>query len=93
MDIELRGVPIVFFEEGGMIIAHCIPLDVSSGGRDLEEARRNIHDAIAGFIEACEAMGTLEQVLEESGFVNDGERWLPPAVVQLDSLDIAANAT
>lgn len=62
MKIELREVPIVFFEEGGIIIAHCVPLDLSSCGHDLEEAKRNIRDAVAGFIEACEEMGTLDEV-------------------------------
>jgi len=62
--------PIVYFEEGSVIIAHCVPLDVSSCGNDLEEARRNIRDAVAGFVETCEEIGTLEEVLEESGLVN-----------------------
>jgi predicted RNase H-like HicB family nuclease len=71
MTAKLQAIPIVYFEEGSVIIAHCIPLDVSSCGNDLEEARRNIRDAVAGFIETCEEMGTLEEVLEESGVVNE----------------------
>ncbi|HJQ23916.1 MAG TPA: type II toxin-antitoxin system HicB family antitoxin [Blastocatellia bacterium] len=90
MNIELRGVPIVFFEEGEVIIAHCVPLDVSSCGHNLEEARRNIRDAVAGFLEACEEMGTLVEVLEESGFVKQGEAWIPPALLNTDQLDISA---
>jgi predicted RNase H-like HicB family nuclease len=91
MNIELRGVPIVFFEEGDIIIAHCVPLDVSSCGHDMEEARRNIRDAIEGFIEACEEMGTLEEVLEESGFVKQGNDWIPPVLLNTDKLDISAS--
>lgn len=92
MNMELRAVPIVFFEENGVIVAHCVPLDVSSCGHDLEEAKRNIHDAVAGFIEACEGMGTLEEVLEESGFVKEGERWIPPVLLNTDSVDISIQA-
>lgn len=91
MKVELRAVPIVFFAAGGIIIAHCVPLDVSSCGHDMEEARRNIRDAVAGFIEACEEMGTLEEVLEESGFVKQGDNWVPPALLNTDSLDISAS--
>lgn len=58
----------------------------------MEEARRNIRDAVAGFIETCEEMGTLEEVLEESGFVKQGENWIPPALVSPDSVDLAAMA-
>lgn len=69
MSVNIQAIPVVYFEEGAVIIAHCVPLDVSSCGNDLEEARRNIRDAVAGFIETCEDMGTLEDVLEESGFL------------------------
>lgn len=92
MSAKLQAIPIVYFEEGSVIIAHCVPLDVSSCGNDLEEARRNIRDAVAGFIETCEEMGTLEEVLEESGFVKQGENWIPPALVSTDSVDMAAMA-
>ncbi|MEK6408485.1 MAG: type II toxin-antitoxin system HicB family antitoxin [Acidobacteriota bacterium] len=88
MSIKLQAIPIVYFEEGAVIIAHCVPLDVSSCGHNLQEARRNIRDAVAGFIEACEDMGTLEEVLEESGFVKQGEDWVPPALVSTDNVDI-----
>jgi len=70
MSTKLQAIPIVYFEEGSVIVAHCVPLDVSSCGNDLEEARRNIRDAVAGFVETCEEIGTLEEVLEESGLGN-----------------------
>ena len=72
MSMELQAIPVVYFEEGSVIIAHCVPLDVSSCGHDLQEARRNIRDAVAGFIETCEEMGTLEENLEESAFATEG---------------------
>ena len=89
MNMQLRAVPIVFFEENGVIVAHCVPLDVSSCGHDLEEAKRNIRDAVAGFIETCEDLGTLEEVLEESGFIKDGQSWIPPALLNTDNVDIS----
>jgi predicted RNase H-like HicB family nuclease len=92
MSIKLEAISVVYFEERSVIIAHCVALDVSSCGNDLEEARRNIRDAVAGFIEACEDMGTLEEVLEESGFLKQGENWVPPALVSTDSFDMAAMA-
>lgn len=78
----------VFFKENGVIIAHCVPLDVSSCGHDLEEAQRNIRDAVAGFVVACEKMGTLQEVLEESGFTQEDEVWLPPALLATTNVDI-----
>lgn len=88
MSAQLLGVPVVFFKENDIIIAHCVPLDVSSCGHDLEEARRNIRDAIAGFVVACEKMGTLQEVLEESGFKQEGDVWLPPSLLSTANIDI-----
>jgi predicted RNase H-like HicB family nuclease len=88
MSIKLQAIPVVYFEEGAVIVAHCVPLDVSSCGHDLQEARRNIREAVAAFIETCEEMGTLEEVLEESGFVKQGEDWITPALLSTDSVDI-----
>lgn len=88
MRTKLSAIPVVYFEEGAVIIAHCVPLDVSSCGHDVEGARRNIRDAVAGFIEACEEMGTLDEVLEESGFVKQCEDWVPPALLSTDSVDV-----
>lgn len=92
MSINLQAIPVVYFQEGSVIIAHCVPLDVSSCGHDLEEARLNIRDAVEGFIEACEEMGTLEDVLEESGFVRHGQNWIPPTLVSTESVNLSVFA-
>ena len=81
MSFKLQAIPVVYFEEGTVIIAHCVPLDVSSCGNDLQEARRNIRDVVTEFIRTCEELGTLEELLEESGFLRSGEYWISPALL------------
>jgi predicted RNase H-like HicB family nuclease len=88
MSIKVQAIPVVYFQEGAVIIAHCVPLDVSSCGHDLQEARRNIRDAVAGFLETCEEMGSLEDVLEESGFAKKELGWIPPALLDMAYVDI-----
>lgn len=56
------------FKEGGTYVAYVPELDVSSCGATNEDARRNIRDAVQGFLESCAAMGSLDGVLEESGY-------------------------
>jgi predicted RNase H-like HicB family nuclease len=90
--VKLTNIPVVFFEEDGAIICHCLPLDISSCGRDLNEARSNIKDAIEGFVESCEGMGTLEEVLNECGFIKSGSDWRSPAVLESDSIDVPLSA-
>jgi len=41
--MNLLSVPAIFFAENGVVIAHCVPLDVLFCGHNLEEAKRNIH--------------------------------------------------
>ena len=45
---------------------------------------RTIRDAVQGFLETSEEMGTLAAVLEESGYRLDDGQWLAPEFVALD---------
>ena len=58
-----------FFEEDDVYVGLCPELNVSSFGDDVEDAKRSLLEAVQAFAEACEEMGTLEEVLEESGFL------------------------
>ena len=77
------------FKEGPTFVAHAPELDVSSCGDTEEEARRNIQDAVRGFLEASAAMGTLEQVLCESGYEREGDTWRAPEFVSMDRMTVA----
>jgi predicted RNase H-like HicB family nuclease len=52
-------------------------LNVSSFGETLDEVRRSLQEAVEAYAEACQAMGTFEEVMEESGFAKKGDSWLP----------------
>ena len=51
-------------------VAYSPQLDVSSCGETRQQARRNLLEAVRLFLEEAGKMGTLEQILEEAGFVN-----------------------
>ena len=72
------------FKEGRTYVAHVPELDVSSCGATDEEARKNIRDAVQGFIETSADMGTLTEILEEAGYVREGDAWRAPEFVSLD---------
>jgi predicted RNase H-like HicB family nuclease len=55
------------FKEGETYVAYVPELDLSSCGATDEEARRNIRDAVRGFLETSTEMGTLAEILEEAG--------------------------
>ena len=65
-----------FFREGAHYVGVAPELDVSSFGETLEEASRSLQEAVEAFAEACQMMGTFDEVLEESGFNKRGDSWL-----------------
>ena len=68
------------FKEGEVYVSLCPELNVSSFGDTIDEAKASLKEAVGAFIEECEVMGTLEQVLEEAGFdrrSEPSETWVP----------------
>jgi len=72
MKISIR---IEIFMEGDVYVALSPELNVSSVGETIEDAKKSVREAIEAFIEECETMGTLEEVLEESGFIKVDDSW------------------
>jgi predicted RNase H-like HicB family nuclease len=49
-------------------VAHAMPLDVMSAGPSPDEARKALAEAIHLFLVTAADMGTLEEILQESGY-------------------------
>lgn len=69
------------WKEGDMYVSYTPELDVSSCGKTFDEARKNIHEAIELFLEEAESMGTLEEILDEAGFIKEEGVWRKPHMV------------
>ena len=63
------------FPEGECYVGLCRELDVSSFGDSPEDAGSSLQEAVELFLEGCEELGTLDEVLEESGFQKIGLEW------------------
>ncbi len=63
------------FAEGDCYVGLCRELDVSSFGDTSEEAKDSLHEAVEAFLEGCGYLGTLDEVLEESGFEKIDGTW------------------
>jgi predicted RNase H-like HicB family nuclease len=64
-----------FFREGDVYVGLCPELNVSSFGDNIEDAKSSLKEAIEAFIETCEEMGTLKEVLAEAGFSHKRNIW------------------
>jgi len=63
------------FPEGERYVGLCRELDVSSFGDSPEDAKESLQEAVATFLEGCDLLGTLTDVLEESGFEMTDGAW------------------
>jgi len=86
MKISLR---VEIFKEEDSYVALSPELNVSSFGETIEDAKRSVREALEAFIEQCESMGTLEDVLEASGFT-EGSRPLQKDGGQASPMRISA---
>jgi len=59
---------IQIWQEGNQFIAHAMPLDVMSSGLTPEKAKKALGEAVHIFLETAADMGTLDEILQESGY-------------------------
>ncbi len=55
-------------KQNGWYVAHCPPLDITTQGRTIAEARKNLAEASELFVRSCFERGTFEQALRELGW-------------------------
>ena len=55
------------WKENNMYVSYCPELDISSCGQDVEQAKKNLIEAIIINFEETKKMGTFERFLEECG--------------------------
>ena len=78
------GFTSLVFREKNMYVAYCPELDVSSCGKGIDEARKNLVNAVSIFLEETKKLGTLNDILKEAGYVPIDKKhstWNPPDLV------------
>jgi predicted RNase H-like HicB family nuclease len=86
MDLSIR---VEIFKEDDLYVALSPELNVSSFGETIDEAKDSIKEAIELFLEECREMGTLTEVLEESGFLKMEDAWQSRKPVAEENLALA----
>ena len=56
------------WKERNMYVSYCPELDIPSCGETVYQAKSNLKEVILINLEEAQKMGTLDQLLEESGF-------------------------
>lgn len=93
MNLPSFSLTMQIFQEGNTYIAHSPELDVSSCGETPEKARKNFQTAVALFVKEAEKMGTLQQILQEAGFLKKGAyAWEAPQWIAFEKVAIPFHA-
>jgi hypothetical protein len=61
--------------------AFCPELVITGFGDSAEEARQELRREISAYLEDCEGLGILDEVLIEAGFYDNDEVWMSSLVV------------
>ena len=69
------------FKDGKMYVAYAPELDVSSCATTKTKAQKNLLEAVRLFLEEAEKKGSLNQILEEAGFVEHKEKFEGPKFI------------
>ena len=78
------------WKEGGSYVSYCPQLDVSSCGDTIDEAQRMLKEAVSLFLEEAEKMGTLQDILEESGYhLENNQKLVPPKIIATEYMSIS----
>jgi len=79
----------IVFKEGNIYVAYSPKLDVSSCGGTVDEARNNLKTAVRLFLEEAEKMGTIEDILSESGYEKKGlGEWMAPRLIATELMSL-----
>jgi predicted RNase H-like HicB family nuclease len=83
------SIKVEIFKEDDVYVALSPELNVSSFGDTIDEAKESIKEAIEAFLEECHEMGTLDEVLEESGFLRTEDTWKSREPIVQENLALA----
>ncbi len=72
------------WKEDSQFVAHAMPIDVMSSGQTPEEARIVLDEAVHLFIVTAADRGTLEEILQETGYKLQNGNWVSPDWVAIE---------
>jgi hypothetical protein len=66
-----------------------MPLDVMSSGPTSEDARKAVDEAVGVVLRTAADLGTLDDVLRETGYILQDGNWTSPAWVAVERHSLA----
>ena len=82
MKPEKLQLAVNFIQHGKVVVAYSPALDISTVGKNEQEAKLRFEELVEIFFEELEDEGTTEQALSELGWKKAKKHWQPPSVSQ-----------
>jgi len=73
---------------GSVYEAFCAELVITGFGDTAEAAKEELRSQVAMYLEDCDNLGELDDVLIEAGFYVDGDKWVSNEVAPVNDLKI-----
>jgi hypothetical protein len=80
------------WKEGASHVAYSPELDVSSCAKTASQAKSRLKEAVSLFLEEAARMGTLDEILAESGFERRGKTYRHRPILSREKLRLALPA-
>ena len=74
----------IFGKKKNQFIAHAMPLDVISSGQTYDHAKEALFEVVDLFLTTTAEMGTLDDILQESGYHHRQQAWISPTWVAVE---------
>jgi hypothetical protein len=80
------------WKEGASHVAYSPELDISSCGKTASRAKKQLREAVSLFLEEAVRMGTLDEILAESGFEQRGKTFRQRPILTREKMRFALPA-
>ena len=91
LNLEFK-IPVSILREGEKYVAYTPALDLSTSGKNYEEAKKRFKEIVNIFFEELIKKGVLEETLNDLGWRRIQARWAPPVVISQESQTIRVPA-
>ncbi|HUY62681.1 MAG TPA: hypothetical protein VMV50_02740 [Candidatus Paceibacterota bacterium] len=85
------NLPVAFIREGGKVVAYTPALDISTVGKDENEAKQMFGEIVNIFLADLVENDTVDSVLTSLGWIKNESRWNPPVISQ-ESINVKVPA-
>lgn len=84
--------PVSILREGKKYVAYTPALDLSTSGKNYEEAKKRFSEIVNIFFAELIKKGTLEEVLRDLGWKHVQAKWTPPVIISQESQTVRVPA-